>query len=117
MEKLAMERLIRCDEQLPLETLVSFAATRAGVTYCHAPRSPAILWRHKWYKGRGSTGVYGGGNRLTLGNLDLMRVFQAVHTKGQPRVPILLTVTRKKLLLNNFDVIFQCLIVPRFLKL
>ena len=57
MEKLAMERLIRCDEQLPLETLVSFAATRAGVTYCHALRSPAILWRHKWYKGRGSTWV------------------------------------------------------------
>ena len=42
MEKLAMERLIHCDEQLPLETLVSFAAARAEVTYCHAPRSPAI---------------------------------------------------------------------------
>ena len=42
MEKLAMERLIRYDEQLALETLVSFLAARVGVTYCHAPRSPAV---------------------------------------------------------------------------
>ena len=55
IEKLAMKRFIRSDEQLALETLVFFAG--AGVTYCHAPRSPAISWRHKWYKGRGSTWV------------------------------------------------------------
>ena len=50
-----MESLIRPDEQLPLEALVSFAG--AGVTYCHAPRSPAIRWRHKLYKGRSFTWV------------------------------------------------------------
>ena len=55
IEKLPMERFVRSDEQLALETLVFFAG--AGVTYCHAPRSPAILWRHKWHKGRGSTWV------------------------------------------------------------
>ena len=51
-----MKRFIRSDEQLALETLVFFAG--AGVTYYHAPRSPAISWRHKWYKGRGSTWVF-----------------------------------------------------------
>ena len=50
----AMERMTRSDEQLALETLVSFAAARAGVTYCRLHHSQAI-WRHKWYKGRRST--------------------------------------------------------------
>ena len=31
------------DEQLALETLVSFAAARAGVTYCRTHRSQAIF--------------------------------------------------------------------------
>ena len=55
IENLAMERLIRFDEKLALETLVSFAGAR--VTYCHAPRSPAISWCHKWYTRRSSTWV------------------------------------------------------------
>ena len=57
IEKPAMERMTRSDEQLALETLVSFAAARAGVTYCrlHDHHSQAIWWRHKWYKGRRST--------------------------------------------------------------
>ena len=39
-----MERMTRSDEQLALETLVSFAAARAGVTYCrlHDHHSQAI---------------------------------------------------------------------------
>ena len=55
IEKPAMERMTRSDEQLALETLVSFAAARAGVTYCRTHRFQAIWWRHKWYKGRRST--------------------------------------------------------------
>ena len=50
-----MERFIRFDKKLALETLVSFAA--AGVTYCYAPRSPALSWCHKCYTGRSSTWV------------------------------------------------------------
>ena len=34
---------------------------------------------------------------LRRGRLDLIRVFQAAHTKAQPWVATLLTVTRKKL--------------------
>ena len=34
---------------------------------------------------------------LRRGRLDLIRVFQAPHTKAQPWVATLLTVTRKKL--------------------
>ena len=57
IEKLSMERMTRSDEQLAFETLVSFAASLAGVTYCRVPRISAIWWRHKWYKARGSTWV------------------------------------------------------------
>ena len=49
IETLAMERLIRSDEQL-----VSLLRSRRS-NVLSPPRSPAIWWRHKWYKGRGST--------------------------------------------------------------
>ena len=60
-------------------------------------------------------------NRSALGSLrrrrlDLIRVFQAPHTKVQPWVAVLFNCNSQKSV-NNFDVIFQCLMVPRFLRL
>ena len=67
-----MERLIRSDEQL-----VSLLCSHRSNVLSRPPFAGNLM-------------------TSTLGRLDLIRVFQAPHTKAQPWVATLLTITRKK---------------------